>query len=109
FQGGAGSQSVYDGEALAAQGVVLLTVNYRLGVFGVFFPPGLSAESPHGVSGNYGMLDMVAALGWVKRNIAAFGGDPGNVTVFGESAGAILVGGRGGPPQGKRVFHRAST
>ena len=91
FQAGATSQSVYDGEALAAQGVVLVTVEYRLGIFGFFGHPGLSAESPRGVSGNYGLMDMVLALGWVKNNIAAFGGDPGNVTIFGESAGGAAV------------------
>lgn len=88
---GAGSQSVYDGESLAAQGVVLVTINYRLGVFGFFAHPALSHESPAGVSGNQGILDMVAALEWVKRNISAFGGDPNNVTIFGESAGGTAV------------------
>lgn len=88
---GASSQSAYDGEPLASQGVVVVTVNYRLGVFGFLAHPGLNAESPQGVSGNYALLDMVAALQWVKRNIAAFGGDPGNVTIFGESAGGSAV------------------
>ncbi len=91
FQLGASLQSVYDGEPLASQGVVLVTINYRLGVYGFLAHPGLSRESPHGVSGNYGLLDMVAALEWVKRNIGAFGGDPGNVTIFGESAGGTAV------------------
>ena len=91
FQIGASSQSVYDGTALAAQGVVVVSINYRLGVFGFLAHPALSSESPHGASGNYGMLDMVAALEWVKRNVAAFGGDPGNVTIFGESAGGTAV------------------
>ncbi len=91
FQLGASSQSVYDGEALAAQGVVLVSVNYRLAIFGFLAHPALSRESPQGVSGNYGLLDMISALGWVRRNIGAFGGDPANVTIFGESAGGTAV------------------
>jgi para-nitrobenzyl esterase len=91
FQIGATSQSAYDGTALAAQGVVLVSVNYRLGMFGFLAHPALDRESPQGASGNYGLLDMVAALQWVKRNIGAFGGDPGNVTIFGESAGGTAV------------------
>jgi para-nitrobenzyl esterase len=89
---GSGSQSVYDGEALVSHGVVLVTVNYRLGVFGFFSHPELSAESPHHSSGNYGLLDQLASLEWVRKNISRFGGDPDNVTVFGESAGAIDAG-----------------
>jgi len=88
---GASSQTVYDGEALAAQGVVVVSINYRLGIFGFLAHPALSKESPQGVSGNYGLLDMVAALQWVQRNISAFGGDPANVTIFGESAGGTAV------------------
>jgi len=91
FQIGATSQSAYDGEALAAQGVVLVSINYRLGMFGFLAHPALNQESPQGVSGNYALLDMVAALQWVKRNIGAFGGDPHNVTIFGESAGGTAV------------------
>ena len=91
FMIGASSQTVYDGEPLAAQGVVVVSINYRLGIFGFLAHPALSAESPQGVSGNYGMLDMIAALQWVKRNIGAFGGDPANVTIFGESAGGTAV------------------
>src|SRR5260370_9113755 len=87
FQIGASSQTVYDGEPMAAQGVVVVSINYRMGVFGFLAHPALSRESPQGVSGNYALLDMVAALQWVKRNIGAFGGDPDNVTIFGESAG----------------------
>jgi len=88
---GASSQTAYDGEPLAAQGVVLVSINYRLGPFGFLAHPALNQESPLGVSGNYGLLDMVAALQWVKRNINAFGGDSGNVTIFGESAGGTAV------------------
>jgi para-nitrobenzyl esterase len=86
---GSGSESTYAGASLTPRGVVLVTLNYRLGVFGFFSHPELSAESPHHSSGNYGLLDQLAALGWVKKNIAHFGGDPQNVTLFGESAGAI--------------------
>ena len=91
FQIGASSQSVYDGESLASQGVVLVSINYRMGIFGFLGSPALSKESPNGVSGNYALLDMVAGLQWVKRNIGAFGGDPNNVTIFGESAGGTAV------------------
>jgi para-nitrobenzyl esterase len=91
FETGSGSMAVYDGRNLAAQGVVVVTINYRLGPFGFLAHAALSAESPEGVSGNYGLLDQIAALHWVQRNIAGFGGDPGNVTVFGESAGAISI------------------
>lgn len=86
---GSGFQSTYDGTSLAAHGVILVTINYRLGVLGFFSHPELSAESPHHSSGNYGLLDQLAALEWVKENIARFGGNPENVTLFGESAGAI--------------------
>ena len=79
------------GEALAQKGVVLVTVNYRLGVLGFLALPELSAESPQHASGNYGLLDQIEALKWLRRNIAAFGGDPGNVTIFGQSAGGISV------------------
>jgi para-nitrobenzyl esterase len=89
---GSGSQSVYDGEALVSHGVVLVTINYRLGVFGFFSHPELSAESVHHSSGNYGLLDQLASLAWVRKNISRFGGDPDNITLFGESAGAIDAG-----------------
>jgi para-nitrobenzyl esterase len=86
---GSGSQSTYDGVSLTRHGVLLVTLNYRLGVMGFFSHPELTAESPHHSSGNYGLLDQLAALNWVQQNIAQFGGDPDNVTLFGESAGAI--------------------
>ena len=86
---GSGTQSTYDGVGLTRHGIVLVTLNYRLGVMGFFSHPELTAESVHHSSGNYGLLDQLAALNWVKRNIAQFGGDPNNVTLFGESAGAI--------------------
>lgn len=88
---GSGAAPIYDGTALARQGVVVVTINYRLGPLGYFAHPLLSKESPQGVSGNYGHLDQIAALRWVQRNIAAFGGDPACVTIFGESAGAGSV------------------
>jgi para-nitrobenzyl esterase len=85
---GSASFPVYDGGALARQGVVMVSINYRLGLLGYFAHPALTAEAaPDAPLGNYGFLDQIAALAWVKRNIAAFGGDPGNVTLFGESAG----------------------
>src|SRR5579883_1179908 len=91
FQAGDGSEPRYDGESMATKGVVALTVNYRLGVFGFLAHPDLTKESPHHASGNYALLDQHAALEWVKRNIAAFGGDPNRVTIAGESAGSIAV------------------
>jgi len=104
---GAGSSPHNDGEALAKKGVVLVTVNYRLGPFGFFSHPELTKESGRNASGNQAMMDNIAALRWVQKNIAAFGGDPGNVTIFGESAGAALVAGLTGSPQAKGLFHRA--
>ena len=80
--------SIYDGEELAKKGVVLVTINYRLGVFGFFAHPELTKESGHAASGNYGILDQISALEWVQKNIAVFGGDPQRVTIFGESAGS---------------------
>lgn len=88
---GAGSEPLYDGAALARRGAVVVSINYRLGVFGYLAHPQLSARSPEGVSGNYGLLDQIAALQWVQQNIAAVGGDPDNVTIAGESAGALSV------------------
>jgi len=104
---GAGSEVPYDGANLARKGVVVVTINYRLNVFGFLAHPALSAESPHAASGNYGLLDQIAALKWVRRNIEAFGGDPERVTVFGESAGAIDVGYLMASPLAKGLFHRA--
>ncbi|MGV7206644.1 carboxylesterase/lipase family protein [Oxalobacteraceae bacterium A2-2] len=91
FMAGDGSEPRYDGASMAARGIVALTVNYRLNVFGFFAHPELTAESPHKASGNYGLMDQAAALQWVRRNIAAFGGDPQRVTIAGESAGSFSV------------------
>jgi para-nitrobenzyl esterase len=91
FTEGSASIAVYDGTQFAKHGVVLVGVNYRLGVLGFLTYPALSKESEHGVSGNYGLLDQIAALHWVQKNIAAFGGDPKRVTIFGQSAGAGAV------------------
>src|SRR5215471_4709922 len=107
FTGGSGGQEWYDGENLASKGPVIVTINYRLGSLGFFAHPDLAKETGHAGSGNYGMMDAIAALQWVKRNIAAFGGDPNKVTVAGESAGAIMVGALVGSPQAKGLFVRA--
>ena len=104
---GEGSSPWYDGAALAAKGVVVVTINYRLGVFGFMAHPALTAESADHASGNYGLLDQLEALRWVQRNIAAFGGDAGRVTVFGESAGSIDIVHLMASPMAKGLFHRA--
>jgi para-nitrobenzyl esterase len=104
---GSGSQTYYEGSSLARRGAVVVTLNYRLGPLGYLAHPALSKESPHGVSGNYGMLDQIEALRWVKRNIAAFGGDPSRVTIFGESAGSVSVCSLMVSPLAKGLFHRA--
>jgi para-nitrobenzyl esterase len=96
-----------DSEALARQGVVVVSINYRLGVFGYFAHPLLSKESQYNVSGNYGLLDQIAALRWVQKNIKAFGGSPKNVTIFGQSAGATNVSYLTASPFAKGLFHRA--
>jgi para-nitrobenzyl esterase len=107
FTEGGGSVPLYDGTALAKKGVVVVTMNYRLGPYGFFVHPALTAESPHKASGNYGLMDMLASARWVKRNIAAFGGDPDNVTVFGQSAGAMAIASLVASPEAKGLFRRA--
>ena len=105
FAGGA--TSYYDGALLAKKGVVVVSVAYRVGKLGFLSLPELSAEDPNGVSGNYGLLDQIAGLQWVKDNIAKFGGNPGNVTIFGESAGGISVSMLCASPLAKGLFQRA--
>lgn len=107
FAAGATSEPVYSGEKLAKKGVVYVSIAYRVGDLGFFSHPELSAESPNKVSGNYGLLDMIAGLQWVQKNIAAFGGDPNKVTIFGESAGGIAVSMLCASPLAKGLFHGA--
>jgi para-nitrobenzyl esterase len=105
---GASSLPTYDGAAFARGGVVLVSINYRLGRLGIFAHPALTAENAdRGRLANYALMDQIAALQWVKRNIAAFGGDPGNVTIFGESAGALSVDALMIAPGARGLFHRA--
>ena len=113
FQGGSSSVALYDGAALARRGMVVITINYRVGVFGFFAHPGLAAEAGQGKSaedrseGNYGLLDQLAALRWVRANVARFGGDPARVTVSGESAGAASVNDLLVSPLARGLFSRA--
>jgi para-nitrobenzyl esterase len=107
FRVGSGTERLHHGENLAAKGVVMVTFNYRLGVFGFLAHPELTTESGHKASGNYGLMDQIAALEWVKRNIAAFGGDPNRVMIFGESAGSGSVSMMQASPLAKNLFHRA--
>jgi len=104
---GSGSTPLYAGDRLAQRGVVVVTFNYRLGALGFLAHPELNKESKHGGSGNYGLLDQIAALNWVRRNIAAFGGDPGQVTIFGQSSGAMSVSMLIASPLAKGLFRRA--
>ncbi len=106
FVSGSGSERFYDGATLAGEGVVLVTINYRLGPLGFLAHPALSAEQG-GSSGDYGLQDQIMALGWVRDNIRSFGGDPGNVTVFGESAGGVSVAALLTSPEAKGLFHKA--
>jgi para-nitrobenzyl esterase len=104
FMAGDGSERRYDGASMAQKGIVTVTVNYRLSLFGFFAHPELSAESPYKASGNYGLLDQNAALKWVQNNIAAFGGDPKKVTIAGESAGSISVSSQMASPLSKDLI-----
>lgn len=104
---GTGSARGYDGRKLVLKNVVVVTINYRLGPFGYLDHPALESASPHGSAGNYGLMDQIAALQWVRRNIAAFGGDTANVTIWGESAGAFSVGALLASPLAKGLFHKA--
>ena len=107
YREGWGSEPEFDGEEFAAHGVVLVSINYRLGVFGFLAHPELAAESPNGVSGNYGVLDMIQGLKWVKENIAQFGGDPDNVMIFGQSAGGGAVRTLVESPLARGLFNKA--
>jgi len=107
FSHGTGAAIGYDGENLARHGVVVVTINYRLGIFGLLALPELAAESPHHSAGNYAFLDQIAALQWVRGNIAKFGGDPERVTIFGESAGADSVNVLMASPLAQGLFARA--
>ncbi len=107
FVTGGSAVPIYDGEALAREGILFVSINYRVGVFGYLAHPALSAESPYGTSGNYALQDQIAALEWVQRNIAAFGGDPARVTIAGQSAGSMSVNCLMASPQAKNLFHRA--
>jgi para-nitrobenzyl esterase len=107
FTAGGGAEPRHDGEAFARKGVVLVTINYRLGIFGFYAHPELTKESGRNASGNYGLLDQVAALKWVQENIAAFGGNPQNVTVFGESAGSFSVSALVASPLTKGLVQKA--
>ena len=107
FFAGFGGEERHNGSVLAAKGAVVVTLNYRLGAFGFLAHPALAAGSPEHASGNYGLLDQVAALEWVRRHIARFGGDPARVTIFGESAGGMSVGALIGSPLARGLFHRA--
>jgi para-nitrobenzyl esterase len=107
FAAGSTSEPRQDAGNLCKKGVLVVTMNYRLGVFGFFTHPDLDKESGHKASGNYGLLDQVAALQWVKANIAAFGGDPNNVTIFGESAGSFSVSALMASPLAQGLFQRA--
>jgi para-nitrobenzyl esterase len=107
FNEGSIAVSIYDGAALANKGAVIVEANYRVGVLGFLAHPDLTRESPHHASGDYGLLDQVAALRWIKENIAAFGGDPDRVTVFGQSAGAMSVYLLTASPLAKGLFQRA--
>lgn len=107
FAAGSSDEARYDGESFAKHGIVVVNANYRLGVFGFFAHPELTQESPHKASGNYGLLDQVAALEWVRRNIASFGGDPQKVTIGGESAGSLSVSALMASPLSRHLFQQA--
>jgi para-nitrobenzyl esterase len=107
FSNGNAALPLYWGDRLARRGAVVVKLGYRLGPLGFLAHPELSAESGQGSSGNYGLMDQIAALQWVKRNIAAFGGDPHNVTIFGQSAGAMSVSLLMASPRASCLFHRA--
>ncbi len=106
FNLGSGSSAIYDGEALAKKGAIYVALNYRLGIFGFLAHPELTRESGHNASGNWGLLDQIAALKWVQKNIGAFGGDPANVTLIGQSAGAMSITDLQASPLTRGLFSR---
>jgi len=107
FVSGGTNVPIYDGEALAKKGIVLVSITYRVGILGFLAHPELTKESPNQASGNYGLMDMLAALKWVQKNITAFGGDPNNVTIAGQSAGSMSVNDLVASPLGKGLFNKA--
>lgn len=107
FNSGGSAVPIYDGEAMAKKGIVFVSINYRVGIFGFFAHPELTEESGRGASGNYGLMDQLAALEWVQKNIAAFGGDPQNVTIAGQSAGSMSVNALVASPLAKGLFGKA--
>jgi len=107
FKSGSSALPFYDATDLAAHGVVVVTFNYRVGLLGFYYDRALAAENPNEAVGNYGLMDQIAALGWVRRNVASFGGDPGNVTIFGESAGGMSVNDLMVSPAARGLFNKA--
>jgi para-nitrobenzyl esterase len=107
FSSGGSGVPIYDGEAMAKKDVIFVTINYRVGILGFLSHPDLTSESPNHTSGNYGLLDQIAALKWVKENIGAFGGDPDNVTIAGQSAGSMSVNALVASPLAKGLFAKA--
>jgi len=107
FSSGGAAVPIYDGEAMAKKGIIFVSINYRVGIFGFLAHPELTKESPGKASGNYGLMDQIAALKWVKRNIAKFGGDPDNVTIGGQSAGSMSVNCLVASPLAKGLFNKA--
>src|ERR1035437_2459312 len=107
FTTGGTSENRQDGQFLAHRGVIVVSMNYRLGIFGFMALPELTTESPNHASGNYGLMDQAAAIAWVRRNIAAFGGDPTNITIFGQSAGSESVSAQMASPLTKDLFAKA--
>ncbi|MDP9040387.1 MAG: carboxylesterase family protein, partial [Bacteroidota bacterium] len=107
FSSGGTAVPIYDGEAMAKKGIVFVSINYRVGIFGFFAHPGLTRESGMHSSGNYGLMDQIAGIKWVKKNIAAFGGDPDNITIAGQSAGSMSVNILEASPLAKNLFQKA--
>jgi para-nitrobenzyl esterase len=107
FVSGGSAVPIYDGEAMAKKGIVFVSINYRVGLFGFFAHPELTKESGRNASGNYALMDQIAALQWIKKNISAFGGDPGNITIAGQSAGSFSVNCLVASPLGRNLFQKA--